>query len=773
MRYTVVRTWRATDSCGNSMTCSQTIGFRDTLAPAIVCGTDQTLECGTTWSFSRPSAFDICDGTNVAIRIVNTVTNALCGRTFSATRTWSASDSCGNSNTCSQTIILVDTIPPLVNCAPNRTVECGTPWTFTPPSGYDLCDGTNIAVTILSTTTNHVGFCASTFAASRAWRITDQCGNGSICTQTVTIVDTTPPEILCGPTKTNGCGIPPTFDTPVAFDLCDGTLVPVIVNTVSNLLVPSGSGYMLTRTWTATDSCSNMASCSQSIMVTSCLPAIVVQIDVACVQPGYTSGPFAEQAMGYKSGTNLPAFWYRVVVSNSSSITLTNVMVIDDHLGNLTTNFFPSALTPFPPHTSLTNYFIRDWPANTTNIVVASGQSVVDGTPTMSSDGTLVTIGTASINCLAIAYSPDDQDNNPYDSHVTLPDDGLSHVVAFYMVVCNGADADLANVQIATPGLSALGCFDMPATTLAARACRTNTLCIASLSCSNAPITLTSSITSQVDGFHGACSVDIFGRPIIVRPDAQCSIDIECGPAAGGACRVTGGGRQNTTYPVVDFMTHGGQVGAPVSREGFDPDSECIHGNWEVVRHEHGGTKGNFHAKSFDSMMCACLTCAQSNGQGGIVGGLCNPNDTNCGPGPRKAPANKITFSGVGDFTLTSGSRVPRSVIFRVDIEDRGEPGNSGKARNDPPDRHRIRIWILTDSELIRLNNPSDRLLDMRKAISATEANTVLQDGAVTAAGVAVPNGTQVFGIRPPDIDDGGVMDTGNHQIHPAIKTCF
>jgi hypothetical protein len=29
-----------------------------------------------------------------------------------------------------------------------------------------------------------------------------------------------------------------------------------------------------------------------------------------------------------------------------------------------------------------------------------------------------------------------------------------------------------------------------------------------------------------------------------------------------------------------------------------------------------------------------------------------------------------------------------------------------------------------------------------------------------------------VFGIRPPDIDDGGELERGNHQIHPSIKSC-
>jgi hypothetical protein len=35
-----------------------------------------------------------------------------------------------------------------------------------------------------------------------------------------------------------------------------------------------------------------------------------------------------------------------------------------------------------------------------------------------------------------------------------------------------------------------------------------------------------------------------------------------------------------------------------------------------------------------------------------------------------------------------------------------------------------------------------------------------------------VLNGQAVFGVRAPDIDDGGEQDRGNHQIHPAIMFC-
>src|SRR3974377_2084835 len=53
------------------------------------------------------------------------------------TRTWLYVDGCGNSNTCSQTVTVVDSTPPVITCASNKTVVCGTAWSFDTPSVYD------------------------------------------------------------------------------------------------------------------------------------------------------------------------------------------------------------------------------------------------------------------------------------------------------------------------------------------------------------------------------------------------------------------------------------------------------------------------------------------------------------------------------------------------------------------------------------------------------------------------------------------------------------
>jgi hypothetical protein len=268
---------------------------------------------------------------------------------------------------------------------------------------------------------------------------------------------------------------------------------------------------------------------------------------------------------------------------------------------------------------------------------------------------------------------------------------------------------------------------------------------------------------------------------------------------APGACRVTGGGRQDApfVYPAnVRYITHGGQVGAPVGDRicvvtaQFPIGNPCIHGRWTHVRHMQSGLEGNFHARFYDTLQCACLDTTltpaqitvpgvdglppqtyinQVYGPGTTLDAVCNPGNTIAGPEPSPAPANKIAFTGIGDYALTQGNRVPVSVLFRVDVEDRGEPGGSHpKGGKAPPDRNRTRIWILSQQELQQLRSGGGAdpyLLNFRNAISACNGINV-QDGA------SVTNGAPAFGVRPPDIDDGGELTHGNYQIHPTIMSC-
>src|SRR5205807_7792965 len=155
--------------------------------------------------------------------LTNAFTN-MCPKLFSVTRTWRATDACSNTAFCSQTVTIVDTEPPNLVCRPNKSVECGTDWSFDIPTAVDKCK-TNVTITIFTNlagipvggtdlTNNFTNMCPKLSSVTRTWRAMDACGNVAFCNQTVTIVDTTPPHLTCGPSLFIPCGTPLVFTRP-------------------------------------------------------------------------------------------------------------------------------------------------------------------------------------------------------------------------------------------------------------------------------------------------------------------------------------------------------------------------------------------------------------------------------------------------------------------------------------------------------------------------------------------------------------------------------
>ncbi len=183
---TILRTHTVTDDCVNSANCVQIITVRDTIAPLFTSPTNRTVECGTAWAFETPTATDNCSGSNVVTSILSTVTNGLCGQTFSATRTWLATDACGNSNTCAQTVTVVDTTPPWLVCPSNLLVSAtssnGAVVSFTVTAG-DNCDP---SPTVTCTPPSDSVFPLGT--NSVVCRAVDVCSNESSCGFTITVV---------------------------------------------------------------------------------------------------------------------------------------------------------------------------------------------------------------------------------------------------------------------------------------------------------------------------------------------------------------------------------------------------------------------------------------------------------------------------------------------------------------------------------------------------------------------------------------------------------
>src|SRR5205814_5446978 len=112
------RTWTATDARNNSATCSQTITVIDSAAPMVAsCPADETIECPAAPAFGTPAFNDACDS-NLTVSFADESLSVSGNQASKTKRTWTATDAHNNSTTCSQTITVLDSTQPTVNCPP-------------------------------------------------------------------------------------------------------------------------------------------------------------------------------------------------------------------------------------------------------------------------------------------------------------------------------------------------------------------------------------------------------------------------------------------------------------------------------------------------------------------------------------------------------------------------------------------------------------------------------------------------------------------------------
>lgn len=265
---TITRTWTYTDACGNTATTSQTITVIDTQAPVFVGvpGVTQVECAGDVPPMIALNYTDNCDpGGNVMG--VDVSDGQTCPEVI--TRTWTYTDNCGNTGTASTTITIIDTQAPVLDPAPaDVTVECiGDVPAMTNLNWTDNCDG---AGTVAGTDTPIAGGnCGGTI--TRTWTYTDACGNVATATQTITVNDTQAPVLDPAPADvTVECiGDVPAMTNLNWTDNCDGAGV---VAGTDGPLTGGACGGTITRTWTYTDACGNVATVTQTITVDDTTP---------------------------------------------------------------------------------------------------------------------------------------------------------------------------------------------------------------------------------------------------------------------------------------------------------------------------------------------------------------------------------------------------------------------------------------------------------------------------------------------------------------------
>ena len=257
--YTIVRTFMAVDDCGNIGIDTQTITVVDTTAPSLSVPASYTAECSDELTYADAVAFDNCG--EVSINVANEVIPGNAAGNYTIVRTFTASDDAGNESTGTQTITVVDTTAPVIQAPDNYTIECDQFEAQGDPVATDNCG----EVTINSTDAVIEGESAGNYTVVRTFTATDDAGNVSFeATQTITVVDTTAPELTIPADYTAECSDELVYADASATDNCSNATISVYELTVSG---NAAGNYEIIREFTASDESGNSVTLSQNITV--------------------------------------------------------------------------------------------------------------------------------------------------------------------------------------------------------------------------------------------------------------------------------------------------------------------------------------------------------------------------------------------------------------------------------------------------------------------------------------------------------------------------
>ncbi len=238
-----VITVTTTDGCGNSTSITYNTRI-DNTPPTLTCPVPVTVSCVgdipvvdiTTVS----NVSDNCPGIIAVTHQGDVISGQTCANRYTITRTYRATDGCGNFTECTQIITVDDQTPPTISCPADITV-CGvgavpTPNTALVSGVSDNCAGV-VTITHQGDVANSPSATAP-YTITRTYRATDVCGNFTECTQTITVnpiptVNVVADQVVCNTFSTAAIN----FTSPVS-----GTSYSWTNNNTAIGLAASGNG---------------------------------------------------------------------------------------------------------------------------------------------------------------------------------------------------------------------------------------------------------------------------------------------------------------------------------------------------------------------------------------------------------------------------------------------------------------------------------------------------------------------------------------------------
>jgi|GEM_PF-5899413 len=252
--YILTRTWTATDDCSNSTQHIQIITVQDTTAPffAELLPADIRVSCD-----AIPSA---------TVMFKEERTDGSCSGNYILTRTWTATDDCGNSTQHVQIITVEDTTAPEFTGELPTDIVLDVEESIPAPAVLIATDDCGSA-TVMFKEERTDGSCSGNYILTRTWTATDDCGNSTEHVQVIIVEDTKGPEFIEElPTDmVLECG--DTIPEPLVLTTKDKIKSADVVFKEKRIDGSCPGNYVLIRTWTATDNCGNETIHQQTITI--------------------------------------------------------------------------------------------------------------------------------------------------------------------------------------------------------------------------------------------------------------------------------------------------------------------------------------------------------------------------------------------------------------------------------------------------------------------------------------------------------------------------
>ncbi|HEX72908.1 MAG TPA: DUF5011 domain-containing protein, partial [Candidatus Hydrogenedentes bacterium] len=259
-------TYDVQDSHGNAAeTAELVVTIVDTTAPVVTIEGGDALpgECGQPIELPSATAADDCDPLVTTAAITDQAgldpENPATGVYVVV---YSAEDAAGNVGNATLTVTITDTTAPVVEIEGEDAIdiECGLEAVLPSATAQDDCDGA-LTVEITDYDGLDVMNPVKDLVHMLTYSATDAAGNTGTAQLSVTVVDTTAPEVtIKGPSEiTVECGQPVTLPGATATDTCDGALVADVLN-YGGLNTENPAGGLYEVVYSAQDNAGNESS---------------------------------------------------------------------------------------------------------------------------------------------------------------------------------------------------------------------------------------------------------------------------------------------------------------------------------------------------------------------------------------------------------------------------------------------------------------------------------------------------------------------------------